>query len=129
MTGKYVYSFSDDCFMSEEYDTPWEALAAAQKEEKESLSHETHNVVYIGTVGEKWKPEIDGEGIIDMLQDSAYDAGGEFAEDYLRGVTREESDELTEALTKTFNAWAAKHEYEPNFYPVEDVKEYKLWEK
>lgn len=126
MTGKYVYGFSDDCFMSEEYDTPWEALAAAQKEEKESLSHETHTKVYIGIVGEKWKPEIDGEGIVDMLQDNAYDIGGEFAESYLQGVTKEEIDELTDVLTKAFDAWAAKHGYEPDFYPVENVKEYEL---
>ncbi|MBE6101513.1 MAG: hypothetical protein E7200_05335 [Selenomonas ruminantium] len=126
MTGKYVYGFSDDCFMSEEYDTPWEALAAAQKEEKESLSHETHTEVYIGIVGEKWKPEIDGEGIVDMLQDNAYDIGGEFAESYLQGVTKEEIDELTDVLTKAFDAWAAKHGYEPDFYPVENVKEYEL---
>lgn len=124
--GKYVYGFSDDCFMSEEYDTPWEALAAAQKEEKESLSHETHTEVYIGIVGEKWKPEIEGDSIIDMLQDAAYDAGGEFAESYLQGVTKEESEELTDVLTKAFNEWAARHKYEPDFYPVEDVKEYKL---
>ena len=126
MTGKYVYGFSDDCFMSEEYDTPWEALAAAQKEEKESLSHETHTEVYIGIVGEKWKPEIDGEGIVDMLQDNAYDIGGEFAESYLQGVTKEEIDELTDVLTKAFDVWAAKHGYEPDFYPVENVKEYEL---
>ena len=126
MTGKYVYGFSDDCFMSEEYDTPWEALAAAQKEEKESLSHETHTEVYIGIIGEKWKPEIDGEGIVDMLQDNAYDIGGEFAESYLQGVTKEEIDELTKVLTKAFDAWAAKHGYEPDFYPVENVKEYEL---
>ncbi len=126
MTGKYVYGFSDDCFMSEEYDTPWEALAAAQKEEKESLSHETHTEVYIGIVGEKWKPEIDGEGIVDMLQDNAYDIGGEFAESYLQGVTKEEIDELTDVLTKAFDAWAAKHGYEPDFYPVENVKKYEL---
>ena len=126
MTGKYVYGFSDDCFMSEEYDTPWEALAAAQKEEKESLSPEAHTEVYIGVVGEQWKPEIDGEGIVDMLQDNAYDVGGEFAESYLQGVTKEEIDELTDVLTKAFDAWAAKHGYEPDFYPVENVKEYEL---
>ena len=126
MSGKYVYSFSDDCFMSEGYDTPWEALAAAQKEEKESLSHETHAVVYIGIAGEKWKPRIDGGGIVDMLQANAYDIGGEFAESYLQGVTKEEIDELTDVLTKAFDAWAAKHGYEPDFYPVENVQEYEL---
>ena len=126
MTGKYVYSFTDDWFNSDEYDTPEEAIEAARMEEKESLSPEAHTEVYIGVVGEQWKPEIDGEGIVDMLQDNAYDVGGEFAESYLQGVTKEETDELTEVLTKAFDAWAARHGYEPNFYPVENVKEYKL---
>lgn len=126
MTGKYVYSFSDDCFTSEEYDTPKEALAAARFEEADAPCPQGHTEVYIGVVGEKWTPTIEGEGIIDMLQEEAYEAGGECAEDYLDGVTDKERDELTEALTKAFNAWAKKHGYEPNFYPVENVKEYKL---
>ena len=126
MTGKYVYSFSDDCFTSEEYDTPWEALAAAQEEEKESLPDETHTMVYIGVVGEKWKPEIDGERIVDMLHEDAYDFGGEVAENYLQGVPTDEINELTDVLTKAFCTWAAKHGYNPDFYPVENVQEYEL---
>lgn len=126
MVGKYVYGFDDYCFTGEEYDTPEEALAAAQEEEKESLPDETHTVVYIGTVGEKWKPEIDGERIVDMLHDDAYDFGGEIAENYLQEVPTEEIDELTKVLTKAFNEWAAKHGYKPGFYPVENVKEYEL---
>lgn len=126
MKGKYVYGFSDDCFTSGKYDTPWEALAAAQKEVRESQSQETHNKVYIGIAGKKWKPEIDGERIVDMLQDDAYDFGGEFAENYLQGVTTEGINELTNVLTKAFGAWAAKHGYKPDFYPVGNVQEYEL---
>ena len=126
MKGKYVYSFSDDCFQSDFFDTPEEALAEAREIEKESLAPEKKEAVYIGVVGEKWKPTIDGESIIDMLRDEAYEEGGEYAEDYLKDVSEAQRDELTEVLTNAFNKWAAKYGYKPNFYPIENVKEYKL---
>lgn len=127
MKGKYTYSFSDDCFENEDYDTEEEALAAARKEAKEyENSDRPPTEVYIGIVGEKWKPTIDGESIIDMLRDEAYEEGGEYAEDYLEDVPKEQRDELTEILTLAFTVWAKEHGYEPNFFPIENVKEYKL---
>lgn len=124
--GKYVYSFTDDYFPSEEYDTPDEALKAARIEEKDIPNPLRHTDVYIGVVGEKWMPFIDGDGIIEMLQDEATGEGGDYGATYLENVPKEQSEELTEVLTEAFRKWAAKYGYEPNFYPVKDVKEYKL---
>ena len=124
MKGKYVYSFSDYYdFNSDYFGKLEEALAEARKEVKaipDDANRPTE--VYIGIVGEKWKPEISGESIIDMLCDEAYDVGGEYAEDYLKDVPEARRDELTEILTTAFN----KYGYKPNFYPVENVREYKL---
>ncbi len=124
MKGKYVYSFSDDCFESEEYDTAEEALAAARFEEEDAPYPKGHKAVYIGVVGEKWKPEIDGESIIDMLRENAYSDCNE--EDYLDNVTDEQTNELTEELTAAFERWAKKNGHEVDFFLVENVKEYKL---
>ena len=132
MTRKYVYSFTDEWFNSDEYDTPKEAVEAARELEKESLSDEPHTEVYIGTVGEQWKPEIDGESIVEMIRENAMDdCGGNIVDDscYLEKVSEEQMNELTKELTAAFNRWAEKNGHTVNFYPVENVKEYKLWEK
>jgi len=114
MTGKYVYGFSDDYFASDYFDTPKEALEEARK----------INAIYIGVVGEKWKPEIEGEGIIDMLRENAYSDCN--AKNYLDNVTDEEIKELTEELTAAFERWAEKNGHTVDFYTVDDIREYKL---
>ena len=83
-----------------------------------------NTAVYIGLVGEKWKPEIDGEGIIEMIRENAYSDCNE--EDYLENVTDEQTEELTRELTAAFNRWAEKNGHAVDFFIVEEVKEYKL---
>ena len=127
MTKKYVYSFSDDVFLGcSKFETLEEALEAAREEAKLMPEHE---YVYIGVAGDIWKPTIDGDGIIEMLQEMADDEVGDVAEEYLANVPDEDVAKLTEALTKAFNKWAAENGYLPTFYTVENIKEYPLREK
>ena len=126
MKGKYVYGFSDDNFWSEQYDTAGQALEAARKQAKADGAAK-HETVYIGVVGENWEPEIDGEGIIEMMQEMADEEVGDAAANYLENVPEEDVKELTDALTKTFKEWAAKNGYVPTFYTVEHIEEYKMW--
>ena len=127
MKGKYVYSLSDDDFdtSSGEYDTLEEALNAARRwEDEEYLVSSKHTEVYIGVMGEDWQPEINGEGIIDMLRENAYEDCG--AEDYLDNITNDQVNDLTKELTAAFNRWAQKYGHTADFAPVENVQEYKL---
>ena len=85
--------------------------------------------VYIGVSGGIWQPTIDGDGIIEMLQEMADEAVGDVADGYLADVTKEDEEKLTNALTETVKKWAAENGYLPTFYTVENVKEYPLREK
>lgn len=122
--GKYVYAFSEDGFLfAERFDSFDAAVAAARDEAGMTPKHKT---VYIGIIDDIWKPTLDGGRILDMVQEDADEDVGEAAESYLAHVKKQDVEELSEALTATFNEWAAKHGYEPNFYKVENVKEYML---
>ena len=124
MKGKYLYSFSDDDWRGcSQYDTKEEALAAA-REEAELMPEKEY--VYIGVSGGIWQPTIDGDGIIEMLQEMADDEAGDVAEEYLANVQDEDVTKLTEALTKAFNKWAAENGYVPTFGTVENIEEFKI---
>ena len=47
-----------------------------------------------------------------------YDEGGEYAENYLDDVTKEQREELEEQLDVVFNAWLEKHDIYPNLYTI-----------
>ena len=124
MTKKYVYSFSDDVFLGcSKFETLKEALKAAREEAKLMPEHE---YVYIGVAGDIWEPTIDGDGIIEMLQEMADEAVGDVADGYLADVPEEDVRKLTNALTETVKKWAAENGYLPTFYTVENIKEYPL---
>lgn len=70
-------------------------------------------------------PEVDGERVIWNVCD--YDLDDEIAEwsdDYMKNVKNEHIDELSEELTKVFQAWEKRHKYENTGYVVLKTKEY-----
>ena len=60
---------------------------------------------------------------LDHITNAAYDEGGEYAEDYLSGVTKEQEAELDKMVEDAVNAWADKHGLQPTFYRVINAKE------
>lgn len=72
-------------------------------------------------------PEVDGERVIWNVCD--YDLDDEIEEwsdYYLVGVKNEHIDELSEELTKVFQAWEKRHGYENRAYVVLESKTYKI---
>ncbi len=63
--------------------------------------------------------------MIESVQADAYDEGGEYAENYLDDVTKEQREELEEQLDVVFNAWLEKHDLYPNFYTIPAHETYK----
>lgn len=66
-----------------------------------------------------------GYDVIEAVQTDAYDEGGEYAENYLDDVTKEQREELEEQLDVVFNAWLEKHDLYPNFYTIPAYETYK----
>lgn len=63
--------------------------------------------------------------MIEAVQTDAYDEGGEYAENYLDDVTKEQREELEEQLDVVFNAWLEKHDLYTNFYTIPAYETYK----
>ena len=66
---------------------------------------------------------IDGDYIIEYLQENAYDEIGEVSEDWLDYITREQREDLENRLLKVILEWLKDCKEEPNFYTVEPFDE------
>ena len=70
-------------------------------------------------------PEVDGERVIWNVLDYNLDEEiVEWSDDYMKDVKNEHMDELSEELTKVFQAWEKRHGYENTAYVALGTKEY-----
>lgn len=73
----------------------------------------------------RYLPEVDGERVIwNVLDYNLDDEISEFSDNYMKDVKNEHMDELSEELTKVFQEWEKRHEYENTSYVVLETKEY-----
>ena len=63
-----------------------------------------------------------GENILELLQEAAHGEGGEFAEDYLEDLSKEQLDDLTLIVTE----WLNKNAAQPTFFSVKNVESYEV---
>ncbi|MDU2701325.1 MAG: hypothetical protein E7C47_04145 [Veillonella sp.] len=73
----------------------------------------------------RYVPEIDGERVIWNVCD--YDLDDEIEEwsdDYMKDVKNEHVDELSDELSKVFQAWEKRHGYENRSYVVMETEQY-----
>ena len=104
-----------------------EALADAKVEAAQEYPSGEIETVYIGHVC-RFKPTVNAESVITEIQDDAGNEADEASYGYLEDVSIVDLNKLQAMLTETFNTWAKETGNEPNFYTVEDVKEYSLEE-
>ena len=71
---------------------------------------------------------IDGDLVIEALQEQAYDELGEVSEDWLDNITREQREDLNNRLLKVVLEWLKDCKEEPSFYKVEPFDELTLQE-
>lgn len=72
-------------------------------------------------------PEVDGESVIWNVCDyNLDDEIVEWSDDYMKDVKNEHIDELSEELTKVFQAWEKRHRYENRAYVVQETKTYRI---
>lgn len=75
----------------------------------------------------RYVPEIDGERVIrNVLEYDLDDEIEEWSDDYMRDVKNEHMDELSEELTKVFQAWEKRHGYENRSYVVMETEQYRI---
>lgn len=75
----------------------------------------------------RYVPEVDGERVIWNVCDCDLDDEiEEYSDDYMKNVKNEHIDELSEELTKVFQAWEKRHGYENRAYVVMETEQYRI---
>lgn len=75
----------------------------------------------------KYVPDIDGEQVIWRVADEWMDDEIiEYSDNYMRDAKKEHIDELSEELSKVFQAWEKRHGYENRAYVVMETKPYRI---
>ncbi|QFR59827.1 hypothetical protein VOWphi5012_043 [Vibrio phage phi50-12] len=59
---------------------------------------------------------------LEQMSESAYETGGEWAEDYLDNVTESQKEDLVKVIL----AWSEKHNIKPSWFMVEEIEEVKF---
>lgn len=115
MADKIVFSNNQEVFNDNSIE---EAIEACEADE--------NGLVTIWQ-GEATKPPIsrfiDAGTIIEQMAERAMDEFSDYAECWLEHVPKEQIEELDNELSKILEQWAAKHEQQPNFYSVNNIKE------
>ena len=122
---EYKYAFNKDDLYTGQCDSIEVALAEARQEVEFYPERDKPRLVYIGRY-KPFKPMIDADEVIEVLQREAYDAADDAAEGYLDNLTSAEVKSLGEHLTKAFRRWEKQHGYEPDFGAVYHIKRYDL---
>lgn len=120
----YSYSFEQHGRYYGDFESIEEALKEAREEAADYL-RDKPEMCFIGEQIE-FQPQIDVDCVIEQLQDSADDFGGEYADDYLKYVSDEERKELGKLLQKVYDEWEEKTQNKATFFQIEDAKAYSL---
>ena len=104
------------------FDTKEEAI----KEGKIDAIDRDKKHFYIAKAIKDFTPCIDTDFIIELIQEDAYNNGGEWAEDYLDDISKEQLAELDKKLNDVLSDWLNKHNLKPTWFTVEDVEEISL---
>ena len=122
----YTWSFKKDVEIwgSGEYNTIAECLKEAREEAKRDKQQ---TVVYIGECI-PWEPRVNEYTVLDQLEEDACYECGEVGCDWqpYSWKKREERKELADILTNAVCDWMKKYGYYPDFYKIEDIKEYRI---
>lgn len=105
------------------FDTIEECLADA-KENHHVAEGET---IYIGEC-HPYIPTVNADNVLEDIEEIAYDEYGDTAETWQPSVdvSQDKIDELSEVLTSIVNKWLKDNHAEPDFYQIENIKEYTI---
>lgn len=125
MKNKYAWSRRSD-------DTIWHGgVCDSVKEcveEAKSEGYEDTDTFAIGYVEPYEVNCVDGDFILERLQEQAFDTVGEVAEDWLTCITKEQTEDLNNRLLKVVLEWLKDCNEEPTFYKVLPFEELTLQE-
>lgn len=115
---RYSYSYDQETYVGEE----------ASRDAALEMARDANPGRTVWT-GRNVSPELrsllpSAHTLIDEMRDRAYDEAGEFAEDWLDDVTKEQESELRATVQAAVTAWLDKHNHHPRWWTVTDVQEH-----
>ena len=113
---KTVYSVDEELFR---FDTIEEAAQFVWEDAE--LEIDSKLVVYSGEVAKRKAGDYSTFEVYD-LEDRAYDECGEVTEGWLTDIEKEKRLELENGIKELINTWADKHNLQPQFYTVNNIK-------
>lgn len=122
----YCWSSDGEWFHDFDVDVKTEDEAINQAQIIMSQSDSRYTKLWIGVACPITVDEVIpdcADNIITYIGDYAYDNYGEYAEDYLTGVSDEQEIELSKEITEVIKKWIVKNKLEPTFYLVEGTRE------
>ena len=122
---EYSYAFKKTDLYAGQCANIEEALAEARREAELYPEGDKPNLVYIGRY-KPFKPVIEAEWVLEVLQRDAYDVAGDAAEGWLDNLTPAEVESLGERLTRVFRRWARECGEKPDFGEVHHIRRYDL---
>lgn len=136
MIGKYTWEFSENAEYWE--NGTFETVEECIDEAKMLINagyHEKQNVIYVGETN-VFVPTVDGEDVVEHIEEQAADEYGEVADGWEPWLTLRERDgeenarkawsELDTMLSQVLNGWLAKHSLTPQFYTIENIREVRI---
>lgn len=119
--GLWMYNFGEKEIWNEEeyFDTKEEAIDMGRIEAI-SRGEDSYQVGQIDT----FAPSLDVDWAIEYIAENAMDNCGEVADDYLNGVSKEETKRLEELLNEALTKWLDETKNHPGFFTIYDISEH-----
>lgn len=118
----WCYSHDGEHFEGE-FETKDDAIAEGVFYLKEE--DDDRDYIYVGII-QKIGLGVNACRIIEDLQEQAYDQAGDYADDYLARVTREQEELLEARMNEVLHDWLKDFNYQPKFWTVVGVEKIKV---
>ena len=116
-----VYSINEEEFRYDDLEEAIEMLLDNESESGDTI------ILYSGTAEPYKFSDFMRRDVLDDISEHAYEEAGEWAGvDLWPDVSVDQEAELMTALASVANQWADKHQLQPTFYKVTDIKEIKM---
>ncbi|HBG2116800.1 hypothetical protein ACRVX5_11730 [Clostridioides difficile] len=120
----WLYSWDDEYFASDEYESKEEAIEAA-KEELRRFG-EFGRLVYVEKKEEVNIPNIDAEEALESVQNEIDNEFGGYGEDWFENIHVEDILILENRISEVFKKWIDEFGYKPYWFVVTDIEEIEL---
>ncbi|HBG2558362.1 hypothetical protein OKR31_18655 [Clostridioides difficile] len=133
MKDVWLYSWDDEYFSDDEYESKEEAIEAAKEELLKFrefgeciYDKEFGELVYVGKKEDVSLPGIDVEDTLERVQELIDDEFEDYSEDWITRIKDEDRKILDDRLNKVFENWINEFGYKSTWFKVVDVEEIEL---